>query len=307
MTVGARLSCHPPAGDPSHAQLPLSRPLAGLWAPGDVRHLAPRGKPGGHRDLEGRRQCGRCGDRHRGGAGGGRMSHDGDRRGLLCHSRQAWRQADRAQCGGPRAEGGDGGMVCKERHQAHRHHQRACGDRARRHRRLVPAARGPRQHAARSLAGAGHRAGRARRPRGAARVGGLGACGSQVQRRRGQEAPLEERPPARRRRGDAFSRARRHPAAHRQGRPRRLLSGAGRQGHGGRAQGARRPAHARRLCRAGLERQLRRADLGCLSRPRSEGAAAQQPGHRRARHAQDAGPARQAGRRSRLRQSAITC
>ena len=261
----------------------------------------PAGSLDGHRDPEGRRQRGRCGHRHRRRAGRRRMPHDGDRRRLLRHRCQARQEAHRAQCGGTRAQGCHGRLVRKERHQAHRDHQRACRDRARRRRRLVPAARGSRQHAARSAAGARHRAGRARLRRRAARLRRLGATASRKFTGAGAKKHLlQGRPAARGRRGDALSGARRHPAAHRQGWPRRLLPRAGGQGHGGRAQGAGRPAHARRLCRAGLERQLRRADLGRLSRPRPQRAAAQQPGHRRADHAQDAGAARQAGRRSRL-------
>ena len=38
---------------------------------------------------------------------------DGDRRRLLCHPRQARQEADRAQRGGPRAQGRDRGVVSR--------------------------------------------------------------------------------------------------------------------------------------------------------------------------------------------------
>ena len=52
----------------------------------------PGRQPDRHRDPEGRRQRGRCGHRHRRRAGRRRMPHDRDRRRLLCHRRQARRK-----------------------------------------------------------------------------------------------------------------------------------------------------------------------------------------------------------------------
>ena len=80
---------------------------------------------------------------------------------------------------------------------------------------------------------------------------------------RRQQAPAASRPSAAGGRDRALPGAGRHAEAHRQGRPRGLLCGRVGQGHGGRAQGAGRAAHARRLRRPGRERQLRRRRSRC--------------------------------------------
>ena len=219
--------------------------------------------------------------------------------------RQARREADRPQRRGSRAQGGHRGLVRQAGHQAHRDHQRACRHRARRHRRLVPAARGSRQpcRCERLLAPAIELAegGFVVAPRVAAdwangvrKFTGAGAKKHLLKDGRAPQA------------GEVM----RFPAlaatlkAHRQGRPRRLLRGRGGQGHGGRAR--RRSA----ACTRSTTSPRRRAAPATSSRSRSPiaaldlvRAAAQQPGHRRADHAEDAGPARQAQRRSGLRRA----
>ncbi len=258
----------------------------------------PLGEPDRDRDPQGRRQCRRCGDRHRRRAGRGGVPHDRHRRRLLCHTGAARREADRPQRRRPRAEGRHCRLVRQEGHCAHRDDERACGDRARRDRRLVPAARGSRHDAAGKTAGARHRSRRTRVRGCPARCRRLGERHAQIHERRRQAQPAEGRSRAPGGRGDALSGAGGDPRADREGWPRRLLRGRGGPGHGGRARGARRPAHARRLRGAGGQRQLRRSGLGRLPGRRSRRAAAQQPGHRRPDHAEDARPPRQGQRRA---------
>ena len=205
------------------------------------------------------------------------------------------RQADRAQRRGPRARGGDRGVARQVRAHAHRAHQPACRDGAGRHRRLDAAGGRLRHHAAVAPAGAGHRAGRAGLRGGAARGRRLGADEARISHHAGARAHLfkDGRVP---REGEVM----RFPAL---ARTLRIIAKEGREGfyarrggggHRGRAQRAGRPAHARGFRRPA--RQLRDADLGALPRRGAVGAAAQQPGHRGADGAQDAGAPRPAGR-----------
>ena len=192
-----------------YAQLPFPRALARVRAPGDVRDLPSRRHADRHRDTApGRQRRRRC-HRHRRRAVCGRAADDRHRRRLLRADRQTRPQeTDSAERLWTCSCGRDGRVVRRPGHQAHRDHLRACRDGARRHRWLVPPRRRPRQHAARSPAGTGHRAGRGW-------LRGRAACGSrlgqrraqgQAQGRRRQEAPAERRQAAQGRTGLALSR-----------------------------------------------------------------------------------------------------
>ncbi len=155
------------------------------------------------------------------------------------------------------------------------------------------------------LLAARHRSRRARFRRCPARCGRLGAArAAHLQPPRRQAASLQGGRRAEGGRGHAVSGAGAHAQAHRPRGTRRLLRRRGGRGHRGRAQRAGRTAHAGRLRGPAID--LCGADLGDLSRRRALRAAAQQPRHRRADHAQDAGAA-PACRRSRSRSSATTC
>ena len=184
--------------------------------------------------------------------------------------------------------------LAKARPAAHRAHQPACRDRARRRRRLVPAARRPRHHAARAAAGARDRAGRGRLRRCPARRRRLGAArAAHLQPRRRQAASVQGGRRAEGGRGDALSGAGAHAEGHR---PRRAATA---------STPARWPRTSWRSSRrwAGCTRSpTSPASAASYVEPISVSyarrgaarAAAQQPGHRRADAAEDAGAHRPA-------------
>ena len=119
------------------ARLQYSGAVSGDGGERDGRDLPPDGDTGRPRCAAVRRQCGRCRDCRGGRAVCSGAAKHRDRRRLLYSLFAKGRLAGRAQRFGPRPRQGQGRVVCRARRRRNRRADTACGDGARRDRRLV--------------------------------------------------------------------------------------------------------------------------------------------------------------------------